>query len=158
MLTPSTCPARVSVVGGVLRETPRLGIRAFEIQQPQIAATAIGFEIGLALHVHHVAPVRRNLRIADARQHVEVGRSEGARGAFGARRGDAESARKCYGDAQPGFHDDLQFMYAIRSSRPISDASMIQLSAAAAASQSRMGASSSTVAMYAAVDSRTCAP
>ena len=50
-----------------------------EVQQPQVGAAAIGFEIGLALHVHHVAAVRRHLRIADARQQVEVGGSEGAR-------------------------------------------------------------------------------
>src|SRR6185295_15932673 len=128
----------------MLRETAWLGFRAFEIQQPQIAATAIGVEIGLSLHVHHVAPVRRNLRIADARHHVEVSRSEGSPGAFGAR-GDAESARKCHGDAQPEFHDGLQFVWFFFS--PISDSSMIQRSAAAADSQSRMCASSSTVAI-----------
>ena len=50
-----------------------------EIDQPQIAAAAIGVEIGFALHVHHVAPVRRHLRIADARQQVEVGGCQGAR-------------------------------------------------------------------------------
>src|SRR5436190_11623798 len=129
----------------MFRETAWLGIRAFEIQQPQIAATAIGVEISLSLHEHHEAPVGRNLWVADARHHVEVSRSEGSSGAFGSRRVDAESARKCHGDTQPGFHDGLQFVWFFFS--PISDSSMIQRSAVAADSQSRMCASPSTVAM-----------
>ena len=66
------------VVRRVLRETARLRVRVLEVQQPQIAAAAIGVEIGFALRVHHVAAVRRHLRIADARQQVQVGGREGA--------------------------------------------------------------------------------
>ena len=85
MLMPSTAQRGCVSLAECCVRRRGFGVRALEVQQPQVAAAAIAFEIGLALHVHHVAAVRRHLRIADARQQVEVGGREGARGVVGAR-------------------------------------------------------------------------
>ena len=53
------------VVGRMLGETPRFCCLVFQVDEPQITATAIAFEIGLALHIHQITPDGRNLRIAD---------------------------------------------------------------------------------------------